>query len=105
MCMLDLPGTGSGWGGLVLCYVCPTLCVFEGWCVDQKAAVFVREQEAMDQENMNGKRIEISDISIGYQGLCSKGTLRSIIIRAFIMLCHSICVVNLHICSASPASC
>ena len=73
--------------------------------VDQKAAVFVREQEAMDQENMNGKRIEISDISIGYQGLCPKGTLRSIIIRAFIMLCHSICVVNLHICSASPASC
>lgn len=78
---------------------------FFTWYVDQKAAVFVREQEAMDQENMNGKRIEISDISIGYQGLCSKGTLRSIIIRAFIMLCHSIYVVDLHICSASPASC
>lgn len=45
---------------------------FFTWYVDQKAAVFVREQEAMDQENMNGKRTDISDISIGYQGLCPK---------------------------------
>jgi hypothetical protein len=31
---------------------------FFTWYVDQKAAVFVREQEAMDQENISAKELK-----------------------------------------------